>query len=189
LEDIISIANSYPESDLGAHLQAWDMLSPMEAIAFEDLSCTFEKYLKDGLTKIWPDPEVSQYRGWRASYAPLDLAAEHGHVQLVRVFLAQRSHASLWVGSGDGLISAAQRGYTAIVQVVLDFWAEHSQDKVLADEKIVESRSSTLARTAANGSLEMVQLLLSTDINIGALWSCCQLCCFWRARKSYTAAA
>jgi ankyrin repeat protein len=170
LENISSIANSWRESEYGASWREWYCLTPMRAIASEGLSSTFEKYLKDGLGKVWPDPEEAQYRGRGNPYAPLQVAAMNGHVQLVRLFLDQPSDTGLWAGSGGALVSAVSGHDKAMVQAILGFWAENSQDQVLVDgkENNLESRSSALVMAANGGSMEMVQLLLNTDLNNGA---------------------
>jgi ankyrin repeat protein len=171
LSNISSIAYSSRVFEYDTSWREWEFPTPMRAITTEGLSSTFEKYLKDGLAKVWPVPEEAQYTRQNTPYAPLKVAAQNGHVQLVRLFLDQPSNTGLWIGSGGALLSAVGGDHMAMVQAILGFWAENSQDKVLVDEKenILESRSSAFVHAAAYGSMDMVQLLLNTDLNNGAL--------------------
>lgn len=161
LQYITSVVHSYDDSDVGIHWLTWPTLTPMKAIACEGLIRTLERYLLVSLAKVWPEPELEGYGRQLKLPSPLSIAAERGHVHIVKALLAQPSHYGLWVGRREALWSAAERGDGTIVKVILDSWANGDHGESLTGGDVVECRHSALVKAATYVSLEATQSLLA----------------------------
>jgi hypothetical protein len=95
--------------------------------------------LCEDLAKIWPDSKCY----------PLERAAAHGHIDMVKCLLLQPPQTGLWDGSGDALVSAARTDSKYISRTIMEFWADQSHENPLTGEEIVDYSARALEAAAS----------------------------------------
>ena len=93
------------------------------------------------------DPNVTNTQGWTA----LHFAAEHGHLECVRLLLEAGASVNPANGPFTPLFVAVQQGYAEVVRLLLEAGTSLNQDRVFFDPLFV---------AVAQGHAEVVRLLV-----------------------------